>query len=85
MSLFLTGRLQICASQFFLIFYEIYFVWLSYSYTKNLSEGNDALVDGQNFDKYYENFESSSSTPKNSERNFPLGQFNLRVNLDESN
>jgi hypothetical protein len=71
--------------QIFLIVYEIYFVWVCYSYTKNLSEGNDALVDGQNFDKYYENFASVNSTPKKTERSFPLGQINLRQNLNQSN
>jgi len=70
--------------QIFLIFYEFYFVWECYSYTKNLSEGNDALVDGQNFDKYYENFASVGSTPRNSQRNIPLGSNNLKSNLDHS-
>ena len=54
--------------QIIFILYEFYFIWICYSYTKNLCEGNDALVDGQNFDKYFENFASSNSTPKNSER-----------------
>jgi hypothetical protein len=70
--------------QIFLIVYEFYFIWVCYSYTKNLSEGNDALVDGQNFDKYYENFASVGSTPKKSQRIFPLGSNNLNSNLDHS-
>ena len=38
------------------------FTWICYSYTKNLSDGNDAVVDGQNFDRYIENLGSDSQS-----------------------
>ena len=38
--------------------YECAVAWICYSYTKNLGDGNDALVDGMNFDRYIENFGS---------------------------
>ena len=45
--------------------------WICYSYTKNLSDGNDALVDGQNFDRYIENLGSDSQSKDfNSGENF---------------
>jgi hypothetical protein len=50
--------------QILLLVFEFYFLWICYSYTKNLCEGNDALVDGQNFDKYYENFASNPSSQR---------------------
>ena len=36
------------------LIYELEVTWICYSYTKNLSDGNDALVDGQKFDRYIE-------------------------------
>jgi len=50
---------------FFLLF-EFVTSWICFSYTKNLSEGNDALVDGQNFDHYIENLGSESVSQNNS-------------------
>ena len=54
---------------FFLLF-EILTSWICFSYTKNLSEGNDALVDGQNFDHYIENLGSESVSQNNSFQGF---------------
>jgi len=51
-------------SEYYELFYIIllfYFYNIGYSYTLQLSYGNDALVDGQNFDKYIENFDINNS------------------------
>ena len=53
------------------LIYELEVTWICYSYTKNLSDGNDALVDGQNFDRYIENLGSDSQSKDfNSGENF---------------
>jgi hypothetical protein len=57
---------------------EFFYLWVSYSYTKNLGLGKDALVDGQTFDRYIENLASSESSRRNSDRNLSLH------NLDSS-
>ena len=44
------------------LLFELYVTWICYSYSKHLSEGNDALVDGQNFDRYTENLNSESQS-----------------------
>jgi hypothetical protein len=42
--------------------YELYYLWIVYNYTSHLSKGNDALVDGFNFDKFVENFGSANNS-----------------------
>jgi cytochrome c oxidase subunit IV len=60
---------------------ELFTAWICYSYTKNVGMGNDALADGQNFDRYVENLASSEnskgSSRRNSERSMPL-DYNIR-------
>ena len=56
---------------FIYLLYEFFVTWICYSYTKNLSDGNDALVDGQNFDRYFEDLGSDSQSKDfNSGENF---------------
>ena len=47
---------------FIYILYELEVTWICYSYTKHLSDGNDALVDGQKFDRYIEDLGSDSQS-----------------------
>jgi hypothetical protein len=60
------------------LLFEFFYLWVTYSYTKNLGLGKDALVDGQTFDRYIENLASSESSRRNSDRNLSLH------NLDSS-
>lgn len=56
-------------------FYNILF-----SYTMQLSEGNDALVDGQEFNRYVENFELRDSDSRRSNSNSENRINNVREN-----
>jgi hypothetical protein len=68
--------------QIFYLILEFIFYWMCYLYTKNLSLGKDALVDGQSFDRYVENLASSE---KSSERNnISLSNLNVNLNLNDS-
>lgn len=68
--------------QIFYLILEFIFYWMCYLYTKNLSLGKDALVDGQTFDRYVENLASSE---KSSERNnISLSNLNVNLNLNDS-
>ncbi len=68
--------------QVFYLCLEFIFLWMCYLYTKNLSLGKDALVDGQTFDRYVENLASSE---KSSDRNnLSLSNINVNVNLNDS-
>jgi hypothetical protein len=62
----------------FLTFWEFYYIWIVYNYTKQLEKGNDALVDGQNFDTYVVNFASSADSSINniSRRDISMSSFN---------
>ena len=67
---------------FIYLLFELLVTWICYSYTKNLSDGNDALVDGQNFDRYIENLGSDSQSKDfNSGDNF---NFNNRSEYKEN-
>jgi hypothetical protein len=65
---------------FFMILtiWEFYYIWIVYNYTKQLEKGNDALVDGQNFNTYVVNFASSvdSSINNISRRDINMSSFN---------
>lgn len=61
------------------IFFEFYTSWICYSYTKNLSDGNDALVDGQNFDRYFEDLGSDNVSRESRELK------NKNIELNDSN
>ena len=58
----LTNFIQFTLPNFIYLLFELLVTWICYSYTKNLSDGNDALVDGQNFDRYIENLGSDSQS-----------------------
>jgi hypothetical protein len=45
---------------------QLYFNWIIYNYHKQLSLGNDALVDGQPFNRYFENMAPSEKSSRNS-------------------
>lgn len=61
---------------FLFLIFEFYFIWVGYCYTRNLSLGNDALADGQTFDRYIENLAPSSSSKQSS----PKSERNLTIN-----
>ena len=74
----------------FLIF-EFYFYYIGYSYTEQLCQGNDALVDGQEYDKYIEDFgnhsdirssRSDNSIKRNNE--FNNNNFNSKKNVNKN-
>jgi hypothetical protein len=46
--------------------YEFYYLWIVYNYTNQLERGNDALVDGFNFNRYVENFGSADNSFRSS-------------------
>jgi hypothetical protein len=46
--------------------YELYYLWIVYGYTLQLVKGNDALVDGYNFNRYVENFGSAENSFRSS-------------------
>jgi hypothetical protein len=48
--------------------YEIYYLWIIYGYISQLKKGNDALVDGFNFNRYVENFDNSFNSSVHSMR-----------------
>ena len=67
---------------FIYLLYELQVTWICYSYTKHLSDGNDALVDGQKFDRYIEDLGSDSQSKDfNSGDNF---NFNNRSEYKEN-
>ena len=57
-----TRFLSFTLPNFIYLVFELTVTWVSYSYTRNLSEGKDALVDGQNFDRYIEDFGSDNGS-----------------------
>ena len=65
---------------FFMILtvWEFYYIWIVYNYTRELEKGNDALVDGQNYNTYVVNFASSvdSSINNISRRDISMSSFN---------
>ena len=58
----LSNFIEFTLPNFIYLIFELLVTWICYSYTKNLSDGNDALVDGQNFDRYIENLGSDSQS-----------------------
>jgi hypothetical protein len=67
----LSNFIEFTLPNFIYLIFELLVTWICYSYTKNLSDGNDALVDGQNFDRYIENLGSDSQSKDfNSGENF---------------
>jgi hypothetical protein len=84
-------RISFTVLQILYIIYEVFYIWIAYCYTKHLQQGNDALVDGQNFNRYIENLASNDtsriSSPKNSHLNFDLrskGDFTSNIPQNSS-
>jgi len=66
------------------IFVQICFYNILFSYTVQLSEGNDALVDGQEFNRYVENFAICDSISRRSIVSNPENRFSGNMNNNGS-
>lgn len=69
-------------SEYYELFYigiQMYFYHIGFSYTTQLSFGNDALVDGQEFDKYIENLAMGNSDDKS---RISDNSFNNKMNFN---
>ena len=71
---------------FLYIVFELCSTWFVYSYARNLSEGNDALVDGQNFDRYIEDFgsDNGSVSDRRGRINSNSNNFNSNFNSERN-
>jgi len=59
--------------------WELYYIWITYNYTHHLQKGNDALIDGQDFCRYVENFASSVDNSINSSISIENRNINMRL------